>query len=79
MTSEMNSMLTTPFVNEEIVEAIKQMQTCKAPKPNGIHTISIMQGISIPRQVNKTNIVLIPKVKPPTQISDLDQLAYAIF
>lgn len=36
ITEELNSMLTTEFVKAEVDEALKQMESLKAPSPDGL-------------------------------------------
>lgn len=43
ITEELNSMLTTEFVKAEVDEALKQMESLKAPSPDGLPPLFFKQ------------------------------------
>ncbi|XP_074290614.1 uncharacterized protein LOC141617329 [Silene latifolia] len=88
VTAEMNLGLERDYSEEEIVEALNQMNPLKAPGPDGMNglfyqtywstigpevvrtVLSILRGEQSAKDLNKTNIVLIPKKKAPDKIRD---------
>ncbi|XP_074287942.1 uncharacterized protein LOC141613105 [Silene latifolia] len=88
VTAEMNMGLERDYCEEEVLDALNQMNPLKAPGPDGMnglfyqtywsiigpevirHVLQILRGTRSPREINKTNIVLIPKKKAPDKIQD---------
>lgn len=88
VTSQVNASLTTPFSNEEIKKALFQMFSTKAPTPDGYPAkrhwelcrtevtnvfLRLLRGDESLEVINETILVLIPKVKDPTQLSQFRQ------
>nr|XP_025635614.1 uncharacterized protein LOC112729665 [Arachis hypogaea] len=61
----MNADLLKEVTEDEIKQAVFSMDSTRAPGPDGLN------GGSIPRQINETQVVLIPKIK---QAETLNQL-----
>ncbi|XP_074298528.1 uncharacterized protein LOC141629421 [Silene latifolia] len=88
VTREMNLGLERDYCEEEILDALHQMNPLKAPGLDGMNSLffqsywsiigpdvirtvlQILRGTRSPRDLNKTNIVLIPKKKAPDKIQD---------
>ncbi|XP_074314641.1 uncharacterized protein LOC141649868 [Silene latifolia] len=71
VTDRMNLLLRADYREEEIVEALNQMDPLKAPGSDVVSTVlHILNGNESAKPLNKTNIVLIPKKKAPDKIRD---------
>ncbi|OMO55184.1 reverse transcriptase [Corchorus capsularis] len=74
ITEDINKELTQPILEEEVKWATFEMGAHKAPCPDGF-----FHGGFMLRELNRTNIVLIPKVASPEEVSDYRPISLCNF